>query len=111
MASFWQDSVPNEVLDQRLGLMDLTKISKHLLEWPDKARILGLTESEIEDIREDHRNSNEEQKSAMMRRWGEKYGDLATLGSLLEIAERNGWVEFVRDVCEERGYVGMEGKF
>jgi hypothetical protein len=91
----------DEVLDRRLSSRELTIISKHVLVWPDKARLLGLSESEIEDIREDNKNSNEQQKSAMMRRWGEKYGDMATLGSLLDIAKKNGWSVFIREVCAE----------
>ena len=111
MPAFWRTAIPRRELKQRLSNVDLTKISKHLLRWPDKARILGLTESEVEDIREDYRNSNELQKSAMMRRWGEKNGGRANLKVLLAIAERHGWTEFIRDVCKERGYVGTYMQF
>ena len=105
----YQECIPDEILDRRLTFRELAIISKHILEWPDKARVLGLSESEIENIREDNKNSYEQQKSAMMRKWGEKYGEMATLGSLLDIAERRGWTKYIHDVCKEWGYEINQG--
>ena len=59
--------------------------------------MLGLTDAEIENIREDHKNSNLMQKVAMMRRWEEKNGERATPRRFLEIAQQNGWEEFIQD--------------
>ena len=106
----YQELIPDEILDGQLTFRDLTVISKHILEWSDKARVLGLSESEIENIREDNKNSHEQQKSAMMRKWGEKYGEKATLKSLLDIAEHHGWTKFIHDVCKEWGYEINEGR-
>ena len=53
----YQELIPDEILDGQLTFRDLTVISKHILEWSDKARVLGLSESEIENIREDNKNS------------------------------------------------------
>ena len=75
------NSLSYESLDKKLTERDVSAICKYLLKWQDKARVLGLTDTEIENIREDHRNSNLMQKVAMMRQWEEKNGERATLGS------------------------------
>lgn len=96
--------VPQERLDKEFTERELAAISRYVLEWQAKASALGLTEGEIEDIREDHRNSNEVQKIAMLRRWAQKYGDKATLRELILISGRNKWKKFIHQVCKELGY-------
>ena len=98
----WRDALPADLLERPLGTQDLTRISEFLLEWPNKARLLGLTDSEVENIREDN-STNELRKSAVLRRWSRKFGEEATLEGLLEIADRNGWGNFIRSVCELYG--------
>ena len=98
-------SVPNQVLDGELSDSQLALVSTHLVDWPEKARGLGLSEGDIDDIREDNKNHNRAQKSAMMRRWKELYGDRATLRNLAEIAEKNVWEEsFIYDVLRTLGH-------
>ena len=101
-------SVPAEDLDRELTDLQLASISKHLVEWPEKARGLGLEEGEIDDIKKDY-SSSREQKRAMMRRWKEINGDRATLNSLLTVAEQKGWVNFSREVIKTLGY-HVDGK-
>ncbi len=88
--------------------VELASISKHLVDWPDKARGLGLNEGDIDNIKNDY-ISTKQQKVAMMRRWKEIHGDKATLKELMEIAEKKGWVNFIREVKKELGYQVDEG--
>ena len=107
----WREFLPDDLLAKSLDPSDLTRISEFLLEWPNKARLLGLTESEIENIREDN-STNALRKSAVLRRWSWKYGEEATLGSLLEIADSKGWGNFIQSVCELYGFeVREEGEY
>lgn len=50
-------SIPPEVQERIFTHQQLNMIADQLLEWPHKAVGLGLSESEIEDIKEDHKNS------------------------------------------------------
>ena len=100
------ERIPGDALDRPFTDFELSKISEHLLEWIDKAPAFGLSEGEVEDIREDYRTSSRTQKSAMLRRWREKNGDMANLRELVLIAEQNGWQDFIRNVCLELGYTG-----
>ena len=102
--SLGSEPIPDELLVKQLTPGELTAASSHLVEWPEKARLLGFTSAEIENITKDNEFSLEQQKEVMMRKWGKKYGEMATLGGLLEIAERNGWIEFYQDVCSEWGF-------
>ena len=98
-------TVPDQALDGELSTFQLALVSTHLVHWPEKARGLGLSESDIDNIREDNKNYNQSQKSAMMRRWKELYGNRATLRNLAEIAEKNGWEEsFIHDVVKSLGH-------
>ena len=80
--------------------LQLAKISK----WQLKGTVLGLTEREIEDIREDQKNSNEMQKVAMLRRWAKINGPQATLRNLIETPYQDGLEKFARDVFVHLGY-------
>ena len=101
-------SVPEDDLGERLTEQRLAKISRSLSEWQFKGSILGLTEGEIEDIREDHKNSNEMQKVAMLRRWAKINGPQATLRNLIETSCQNGLEKFARDVCVNLGYISKQ---
>ena len=101
-------SVPLGDLDEHLTEQRLAKISRSLSEWQLKGSILGLTEGEIEDIREDHKNSNEMQKVAMLRKWAKINGPQATLRNLIEASCQNGLEKFVRDVCVSLGYISKQ---
>ena len=103
------ERIPGDALDRPFTDFELSKISKHLLEWIDKAPAFGLSKGEVEDIREDYRTSSRTQKSAMLRRWKEINGDRANLRELVLIAERNGWEEFIRNVCRELGHLEETG--
>ena len=101
-------SVPVGDLDEQLTGLQLAKISRSLSEWQLKGAILGLAEEEIEDIREDHKNSNEMQKVAMLRRWAKINGPQATLRNLIEVSCQNGLETFARDVCVSLGYISKQ---
>ena len=98
------ERIPGDALDRPFTDFELSKISSHLLEWTNKAPAFGLSEGEVENIREDNRYSHGTQKTAMLRRWKEKNGDGANLRELVLIAEQNGWQEFIRNVCQELDY-------
>lgn len=98
-------NIPSEVLDKPLTDKELSIIAQLMLEWQVKAVSFGVEESEIESIREDHKNSNEMQKLTMMRRWREKCGDQATLRELIMISRRKGWNKFIHKVCQELGHL------
>ncbi len=83
-------SLLDSELDRELTERDLASISLHLVNWPDKARDLGLSEGEIDNIRNDH-HSTQEQKRAMLRRWRDVYADRATFRELRRIAEQCRW--------------------
>ena len=100
--------IPASDLDEQLTEQRLANISRSLSEWQLKGIILGLTEGEIEDIREDYKNSNEMQKVAMLRRWAKINGPQATLRNLIEISCQNGLEKFVRDVCVSLGYISKQ---
>ena len=96
--------IPEEVLDKPFTDADLPIMAKHLLEWQEKAAAFGLSEGEIEDIREDHKGSNRIQKLVLLRRWKERNGDRANLRYLFTMAERYHWDDFVDGVSGEWGY-------
>lgn len=102
------ESIPPEVVGKRLTEKQLAKISRLVLQWEAKGSALGLTEGETEDIKEDHKNSSEMQKVAMLRKWAKKVGDEATLKNLIEISYHNGWDVFIRNVCVSLGYIEEE---
>ena len=101
-------SVPVGDLDEQLTELRLARISRSLSEWQLKGTVLGLTEGEIEDIREDHKNSNEMQKVAMLRRWAKINGPQATLRNLIEASCQNGLEKFARNVCVSLGYISNQ---
>ena len=101
-------SVPVGDLDEQLTEQRLAKISKSLSNWQLKGSILGLTEGEIEDIKEDHKNSNEMQTVAMLRRWAKINGPQATLRNLIEVSCQNGLEKFARNVCVSLGYISKQ---
>lgn len=102
--------IPDEALDRQFTEVELTVVAKHLLDWQEKAGGFGLSEGEVEDIREDNKYSNRSQKLTMLRRWKERSGEKANLRKLVMLAERNGWRDFIRAVCIELGHVDEDGK-
>ena len=96
-------------LDEPLTEIELAKISRHAKAWELKGCALGLTEVEVEDIKEDYK-SNEMRRIAMLRKWGKKYGNKATLRSLIEISMDNSWNSFIEDVCASFGYIKRRKK-
>ena len=99
------DSLSKEDLDRELTEAELASIAKHLVEWPDKARDLGLSEGDIDDIKHDH-HSSKEQKRATMRRWKTINGNRATLRKFVLTAEQSGWEEKVScDILKQLGYL------
>ncbi len=100
--SFLLECIPKEDLDRELTGEELASFAKHLVDWPEKARGLGLEESDIDEIRED-KNKSRLRKRAVLRRWKEIYGDRATLRELIRIAEQKGWRNFVDKVGRELG--------
>ncbi len=105
---------PSGDLDPHLNDLQLAKISKLITQWEAKAYLLGLTEVEIEDIKQDHQG-NELRRVAMLRKWASKYGDKATLRALIKVSVENGWITFIRSVCSSLGYIDEDntgcGKF
>jgi len=101
-------SVPAGDLDERLTEQRLARISRSLSQWQLKGCILGLSEGEIEDIREDYKNSNKMQKVAMLRKWAKINGHQATLRNLIEVSCQNGLDKFANDVCVTLGYVSKQ---
>ena len=98
-------SIPADELDKPLTDRKLAIISKSLLKWQLKGTNLGLSEGEIEDIEEDHKNSNEMQKVAMLRRWAKINGPQATLRNLIEASCQNDLEKFATSFCKRLGYV------
>ena len=102
-------TIPQDVQERVFTSKQLVLIADHVLEWPLKARGLGLSESEIENISEDHKGNTRMQKCAMLTKWAEKYGDRANLKELVFIAKQNRWdVKFIRNICRELGYTGKQ---
>ena len=87
--------------NQQLLAKDLAALSALVEEWPNKARVLGFSETDIEDIIVDNA-TNRLRKSAMMVKWGEMQGDKATLGNLLAIAKQNDWRELIKGINKEQ---------
>ena len=98
-------SIPIDELEKPLTSRQIAKISKSLSKWQLNGSILGLTEVEMEDIREDHKYSNEMQKVAMLRRWAQIYGPQATLRNLIEASCQNGQEKFATNFCKSLGYI------
>lgn len=97
--------IPTERLDKQLSQQELAMISTHLLKWPSKAVWFGLSESDIENIREDNRSDHERRKMVMMEKWARRYGDKATLRELIQISRHHEWgKKFINKVCGEFGY-------
>ncbi len=91
-------------LDNRFSDIQLSRISRLITQWEAKANLLGLTEVEIEDIKQDHQG-NELRRVAMLRKWASKFGDKATLRTLIEVSVENNWISFVRSVCSSLGHM------
>ncbi len=98
---------PSGDLDQHLNDLQLAKISKLGTQWETKACLLGLSEVEIEDIKQDYQG-NEMRRVAMLRRWASKFGDKATLRTLIEVSVDNDWITFIRSVCSCLGYIAED---
>ena len=98
---------PRADLDNNLSDLKLAKVSKLITQWENKAYLLGLTEVEIEDIKQDYQG-NEMRRVAMLRKWASKFGDQATLRTLIEVSVENGWISFIRSVCSSLGYTYKE---
>ncbi len=94
---------PRADLDNNLSDLKLAKVSKLITQWENKAYLLGLTEVEIEDIKQDYQH-NEMRRVAMLRKWASKLGDQATLKTLIEVSVENGWISFITSVCSSLGY-------
>ena len=104
-------SIPAELQEKAFTEQQLSLIADQLLEWPHKAIGMGLSESDIENIKEDHKNSNKWQKIAMMLRWAELNGDGANLKTLFRISKSNDWEpKFFRKICEALGYGKQRGR-
>ena len=58
-------------------------IAKHLLEWEKLARILGLSEPKIIEIRNNNPHNYGEQKYQSIMKWINEFGQAATLITLL----------------------------
>ncbi len=87
------------VLDKPLTSDELSIIASEVIEWEEKARGLGLTEAEIDNIQNDFRKSKL-QKAAMMMRWKEKMAFKATLRELIAISGTHKWHQFIYKVCK-----------
>ena len=102
-------SVPDEALDRELSDFEIASISQYFVDWPVKARDLGLDDGDIDNIQRNHQDSYRLQKAVMLRRWKELFGERATLRELVRTAEQRRWGrKFIHDVIEELGY-HMEG--
>ena len=97
-------------LDNRLGDIQLSRISRLITQWEAKAYLLGLTEVEIEDIKQDNQH-NEMRRVAMLRKWASKYGDRTTMRTLIEVSVENGWISFIRSVCSSLGYMDEDTRY
>lgn len=106
MATSPLDHISDEVLKRPFDDIELVVISKHIVNWQQKARKLGLSESEIENIREDQRHSNELQKENMMMKWKAKNAYKANLQQLMKVEDN----DFIFHVCEELNYLKKDGK-
>ena len=97
--------IPQQDLVKPLSDKQLSVIAHEVLEWQAKAIDLGLSEGEIENIREDHKNSHLLQKITMLRTWRAKNGDRATLRKLIMVSQKHGWSsKFIKSVCKKLNY-------
>ena len=101
------ESIPQEKLDKPLTHQELAVISKHLLDWPAKAvSVFGLSLGEVENIRENHKNSLDSQKMEMMIWWGDNCErDKNTLRELILLSREHGLMDFIQGACESLGYL------
>ena len=97
-------SIPADIIEKVFTELQLSLIADQLLEWPHKAIGLGLSESDVENIKADE-NSNKLQKIAMMMKWAEMNGDEANLKALFRISKSSQWdPKFMRKICKTLGY-------
>ena len=102
-------SIPKEVQDRVFTEQQLSLIAYHVLDWRHKALGLGLSASEIDNIRGDN-HSTQMQKCAMMIRWARKCGDKANLRELIRLMRLNHWdPSFILNICKELGYEKQKG--
>lgn len=101
--------IPSYVLDQRLTEEELATIGQQVLEWELKAPYLGLSETDIEDIKRSNEGFLKFQKVRMMWMWAQKKADEATLRELLRICMQQRWKKFAYKVCRALGHI-KEGK-
>ena len=101
------ESIPKEKLNKPLTHQELAVISKHLLDWPTKAvSVFGLPLEEVENIRENRKNSHEGQKMQMMIWWGDNCErGKNTLRELILVSQEHGLMDFIQGACESLGYL------
>ena len=69
--------LPVEALYAHCSDVHLMEIGLKLTDWRVVAMLLGLDDTEIEDIEEKARSARE-RSLRMLKRWGQKFGERAT---------------------------------
>ena len=104
MASGVSGSAVHEISDEALNSTwsdsDLTRLSRHIVDWETVAPVLSITEAEEREIKGDHPHDYQMQKYAMLRTWKSKAHDGATYRQLTRIFRSVRELELVEQVYE-----------
>ena len=101
MASGSVHEISDEALNSTWSDSDLTRLSRHIVDWETVAPVLSITEAEEREIKGDHPHDYQMQKYAMLRTWKSKTQDGATYRQLTRIfrsIRELGLVEQVHDI-------------
>ena len=94
------DLVPPSILVQKLTDHQLLEISKLVdRDFELFAVPFGLTRPDITNIKCNYPEKNELRLYHVLLKWKQKFGDGATLHSLVQIAWKQEWIEFAQSAC------------
>ena len=100
MASGSVDENSAEALDSTWSDSDLTRLSRHIVDWETVAPVLSITEAEEREIKGDHPHDYQMQKYAMLRTWRSKAQDGASYRQLTRIFRSLNQMGLVKQVHE-----------
>ena len=76
----------------------ITSISLFLTNWQTVAHLLGLTETDVEDIKEDGKKT-QDKRYKTLRKWKDKNLFKATYGALIDVFLKLGRADLAEKVC------------
>ena len=100
--SNWRN-LSDEILYAKCTVQHLAQLAEEIVKWEHLARILDLTESDIEEIKNDCANYLEKKTQCLIK-WKQKFGSKATYSDLLkclDTCKMREQAEFLVNILEQ----------